>query len=242
VQSISILGNGWLGKPLHKSLESHHLSVKVASRNSCENFEVDIDKLDEDISVFLDSEILIINIPSKNVEGFRALIEKIKLSPITKVLFISSTSVSHQQNTTHPLLLIEDMFRNSLAFKSTVLRFGGLIGGSRNPANFVKNKILLQGVNMRVNLIHLDDCIGIINAILMQELWGETLNACADTHPTKEEFYTYVCQQAGVKTPKFEKTLNEIPAVISNEKLKKLLSYRFIHSDLMDIEFSKNSF
>lgn len=233
MQSISLLGNGWLGGPLYENLIHQHLSVKVSSRSSKENFRVDIDDLDENISLFLDSKILIINIPSKNVKSFTWLIEKIEKSPIQKVLFVSSTSVCRNKNSTNPLYMIEELFKHSCTFETTILRFAGLVGTSRNPANFVKDKKSMENANERVNLIHLDDCIAIINTILKKDVWSETLNACADTHPTKEEFYSYVCKQSNVSAPLFKVTKEPLPPVVSNEKLKRVLSYSFIHSDLM---------
>jgi hypothetical protein len=40
-----------------------------------------------------------------------------------------------------------------------------------------------------VNLIHRDDCIGIINAIIEQNVWAEVFNGCADTHPFKADIH-----------------------------------------------------
>ncbi|MEA2073513.1 MAG: hypothetical protein U9O86_08010 [Campylobacterota bacterium] len=148
---------------------------------------------------------------------------------------MSSTSICRDKSLENPRYVIEEVFKSSLVFETTILRFGGLIGGSRNPSNFVKKKQLLK--NARVNLIHLDDCIGVINAILEQGVWGETFNACADTHPTKEEFYTHVCKQSGYCTPSFKDSDEMVPEVISNEKLKEALSYSFIHPDLMQVNF-----
>ena len=236
MKSISLFGNGWLGRPLYERFVRQSFDVKLASRSCEDGFSVDIDNLDEDISAFLDSDTLIINITSKNIEGFRTLIQMIEKSPIQKVLFVSTTSVCRDKNMKNPRYAIEEAFKSSMAFETTILRFGGLIGGSRNPANFVKKKKLVGSA--RVNLIHLDDCIGIINAILQQNRWGETFNACADTHPTKEEFYTHVCKQSRVSQPMFEDTNEKLPEVISNEKLKRVLSYDFIHPDLMQIKFT----
>ena len=238
MKSISLLGNGWLGRELHESFLSQSFDVKVSSRSTHTTFKVDIDKLDEDISSFLNSKILIINIPSKNIKGFKNLIEKIECSPVQKVLFVSSTSVCRDPNSSNPRYIIEEIFRNSTAFETTILRFSGLVGGSRNPANFVQNKLVLKDANAKVNLIHLDDCIGIINAILSKSLWGEILNASADTHPTKEEFYSYVCKESQVSVPSFETKKELIPFLVDNKELKKKLSYSFIHSDLMQVKFT----
>ena len=239
---ISVLGGGWLGLPLTQELSKSQQSVKVSTRetklglntDNIEEFTVDIRQLSSDISKFLSCEILIVNIPSKDIDSFKSLVKKIETSSIKKVLFISSTSVCHNQNS--PLLEIEKLFTDSTSFQSTVIRFSGLIGYSRNPANFFKNREVVLKANERVNLIHRDDCINIIKSILKQNIWGETFNACADTHPTKKEFYSHVCTLQNIQVPKFTDK-GDAKSIIDNTKLKKALDYEFIHPSLMDIDF-----
>ena len=145
IKTISILGSGWLGLPLAKELSQTYkinLSTRTKEKKEClkdrniNTFLIDTDKIDTKINSFLQSDILIINIPSKNIDGFRELIQQILSSNIKRVIFISSTSVCH--NTESPLKKIEELFQNT-DIKTTILRFGGLIGYSRNPANFFKN-------------------------------------------------------------------------------------------------------
>ena len=40
--------------------------------------------------------------------------------------------------------------------------------------------------NAPVNLVHLDDCIGVIEALIQQAAWGKLYNVCADDHPRKD--------------------------------------------------------
>lgn len=63
-----------------------------------EPFIVDIRKISKSIQGFLQANILIINIPSKNIDSFRNLLEEIEVSDIEKVLFVSSTSVYEKLN------------------------------------------------------------------------------------------------------------------------------------------------
>ena len=217
-------------------------SIKV------EPFIIDIETLLENIQPFLQTNILIINIPSKNIDGFRNLIKEIEKSEIEKVIFVSSTSVYENNNktilesdceelTSHPLLAIENLFRNSNKIKATIVRFGGLIGYSRNPGKFFSDGRFVDNPDSNVNLIHLDDCIGIISRIVEQEVWGEVFNCCADTHPSKREFYTQTAISAGVPTPRFANTDSKSFKIISNHKVKQYLDYEFLHPDLMKIKF-----
>ena len=88
-----------------------------------------------------------------------------------------------------------------------------------------------------VNLIHLDDCLGIIDAILQQQAWGETFNGCADTHPSKREFYSYARKLMGLPAPEFDTETEVKYKIISNQKIKTKLNYTFQHPDLMKIVF-----
>jgi len=217
-----------------------------------EPFIIDIEGLSSNIQTFLQANVLIINIPSKNIDGFRNLIKEIEKSEIEKVLFVSSTSVytnnnkaisesDEEESTLSPLLAIENLFRNSGNIKTTIVRFGGLIGYSRNPGLFFSKERRVHNPDSNVNLIHRDDCIEIISQILEQEVWGEVFNCCADTHPTKREFYTQAAKSAGAPAPEFVESSAKSFKIISNQKVKQILNYEFLHPDLMKIEFEKNT-
>lgn len=139
------------------------------------------------------------------------------------------------------MLTIENLFRNNAKIKTTIVRFGGLIGYSRNPGRFFMNGRLVSDPDSNVNLIHRDDCIEIISQIVAQEVWGETFNCCADTHPTKREFYTHAAQSQGFPVPVFATSGATSFKIISNQKVKQVLKYTFLHPDLMKIHFGHNT-
>ena len=137
-----------------------------------EPFIVDIERLSSNLQTFLQADILIVNIPSKSIEGFIGLLKEIENSEVEKLLFVSSTSVYENKNKTlsesdgeestlSPLLTIENLFRNSNKIRTTIIRFGGLIGYSRNPGKFFNKGRIVHNPDSNVNLIHRDDCIGI---------------------------------------------------------------------------------
>jgi nucleoside-diphosphate-sugar epimerase len=241
-----MLGNSVKASTTSESRLSELTSVKA------EPFMIDIERLSSSIQPFLRANVLIINIPSKNIDGFRNLIKEIEKCEIEKVLFVGSTSVYENKNKTisesdgeesplSPLLIIENIFRNSSKIKTTIVRFGGLIGYSRNPAMFFCNGRLVHNPDSNVNLIHRDDCIEIISQIVEQEVWGEVFNCCADTHPTKREFYTQAAKSIGVPAPGFVNKGAKSFKIISNQKVKRILNYEFLHPDLMKIKFEKST-
>jgi nucleoside-diphosphate-sugar epimerase len=211
---------------------------------------VDIGKPLDAIGAFLQSATLIVNITSKDIDGFERLVRKIEASEVEAVLFVSSTSVdadsckfvtetAAEESPDHPLVIIENLFRQSEQFRTTIVRFAGLIGGSRHPGRFFRGGKTVKNPDARVNLIHRDDCINILDRIVANDLWGEVFNACADSHPSKREFYSQAAKMAGVPLPQFEDGGDQPFKIIDNRKLKRVLGYEFLHPDLMAIRFDE---
>lgn len=258
--NISILGSGWLGLALAKNLLKLGHTIKLSTRtpeklNTLTNqsvtpYLIDTDDLSDEVHDFLVTELLIINITSKNKQSFAHLIDEIVKSSIKKVLFISSSSVYQTVNglvtedqglesADNLLYQIEQMFQINTHFKTTILRLSGLIGYTRHPGNFFKNNKIVHQPDAPVNLIHRDDCIGIINSIIKQGLWGEIFNGCATTHPTKREFYSYTSGLLNKSNPNYSEELNaDCYKIVSNEKVIKQLGYQFIYPDVMTISYT----
>jgi nucleoside-diphosphate-sugar epimerase len=253
MKNISILGCGWLGKSLAISLLEKGFTVKgsttsegtldILKLHAIEPYIVDINSFEE-FDTFLNTDILIIAITSKDIDGFENLISQIENSSIQKVIFISSTSVYGRLNKVMteedavlniPLSEIEGLFRNNSLFETTILRFAGLYGGKRHPSNWFKNGRKIPQPNGFVNMIHKEDCIEIIHSIIDQNCWNETFNACSNHHPSRREFYTLAKLGANFEAPVFED--NEVYQwkIISSKKVQEFLDYTFIHDDLLAI-------
>jgi len=240
------LGCGWLGLPLASSLISKGFNVKgsttsLGKLNTLKSagitpFLIDINLPEKELNAFLNSEVLIIAITNKNSESFKKLISKIELSPIKKLLFISSTSVYDNNNgvvtedtpiNKSPLSAIEHLFVKNTKFKTTILRFGGLFGYHRNPGAFFKNGLAIENPEGTINLIHRDDCINIIEQIILKKVWGECFNACADSHPKRREFYTKKIMEMGVAKLYFNENSANDFKIVSSEKLKSKIGFHF---------------
>ncbi|MCV2485508.1 NAD-dependent epimerase/dehydratase family protein [Flavobacterium sp. SH_e] len=226
-----------------KDLGVHSFLVKLESESVSENINTFLAK----------SEILIIDIPPKLraadpnsekkifVEKIQTLIPFIEKSTVKKVLFVSSTSVYGDNNSfineeTIPnpetesgkqLVLAENLLQENQNFETTILRFGGLIGEDRHPVKFLAGKENLENPDAPINLIHQNDCIKIIEEIIIQSKWNEVFNAVAPFHPTREEYYTNKAIEMSLEKPKFSSEKSNIKKVISSEKIEKTLSYQF---------------
>ena len=264
IKTVSVLGTGWLGQPLAEFFVSRGFRVKASTTTESrlsdlsllhfEPFLLNIDQLPGNVQEFLRADILVINIPSKKREAFIRLAEEIEKSDIKRIVFVSSTSVYANNNTIitesadgeglgGPLFEIENLLRKSREngkarkIQTTIVRFGGLVGYSRNPGNFFVSGRSVRNPDSPVNLIHRDDCIGIIGKIVENEVWGEVFNCCADTHPTKRQFYTQAAVSIGNPVPEFVDSGVKSFKIISNNKVKRILGYEFLHPDLMKINF-----
>ena len=264
---ISILGCGWLGLPLAKSLLQNGFSIK-GSTTSLEKISLlesegitpflvrlEEHQISESIADFLaNSQILIINIPPKlrggSTENFVAkittLLPFIENSTVEKVLFVSSTSVYGEDNefvseatVLNPdteggrqLAIVENVLQKNSRFQTTILRFGGLISDDRNPVRFLSGRENIENPDAPINLIHQDDCIGIIEKIIALNSWDETYNAVAPFHPTRQEYYTQKATELNLALPKFAALNTIVGKTILNNKLIEVLDYSFIKPTL----------
>lgn len=264
--NISILGCGWLGLPLAKSLitKGHIIKGSTTSREklsqlSSEGISPYVIQLFEegiqgDISALLsDAEVLIIDIPpglrkdpEVNFVGkIVRLASQIERSGVKKVIFISATSVYEdtealpvytEENAANgsaenakQLMGAEELLKAAEAFETCVIRFGGLIGPGRHPVNYLAGKTDLKDAEGPVNLIHLEDCIGIIEAIINKEVWGETFHGVYPIHPTRKEYYSKIAKEEGLVGLTFHENSVSKGKVISSNLLQKKLKYEFLH-------------
>jgi nucleoside-diphosphate-sugar epimerase len=262
MKKISILGCGWLGLPLAKSLIENEFSVKGSTTSSdkisvlqdagIDAFQIEIgeSQIKGTIDSFLEnSEILIIDIPPKlRKEGSENFVKKIQnlipfieKSSVEKVIFISSTSVFADDNSvvtdaTKPnsnsksgkqLVEAEHLLQSNQNFKTTVIRFGGLIGNDRHPIHFLAGRTNIENPDAPINLIHQEDCIKIIERIIEMNYWNETFNAVAPFHPTRKGYYTQKALELNLPLPEFDEYKSSLGKTIVSNRLESVLSFKF---------------
>ena len=228
-----------LKKLKQKGIQPYHIILK-------EN------KVAGEIDEFLEeSEILIINIPPglrsnpdiDFVAKIRGLLKPLQKSSVKKVLFISSTSVFEDQedfpvinnkniphaskNAGKQLIATEELLRQNNKFATTIIRFGGLFGPDRHPATMLSGRSNLKNPEAPINLIHQQDCIEIIDTILEQQYWKQTLNAAYPDHLQKEVYYTTICKQMDLPIPQYDKETASKGKTIDADKVVKELNYEF---------------
>lgn len=206
-----------------------------------------------DITNFLkNSDTVVINIPpgfkkdpkKDFVTEMKHLIKAVELSKVKNVLLISSTSVyedttvipeifcdtlpNAQSKSAQQLIAVESLFRNSKCFKTTILRFAGLIGDNRHPCYHLSGKIDVANPNAPVNLIHLNDCVNISALIIENGVFGLTFNAAFNQHPTKFNYYTNKCKAINLEPPTFNFSEKSKGKIINSSFLVRKLNYTFM--------------
>jgi nucleoside-diphosphate-sugar epimerase len=187
------------------------------------------------------------------VSKIKNVIPLIEKSSVENVIFISSTSVYGDTSTTlsvteetktcpdtesgKQLIQAEQLLQSNPNFKTTILRFGGLIGEDRHPIKFLAGRSNIENPNAPINLIHQVDCIGIILEILRQAQndkleRNETFNAVTPFHPSRKEYYTQKAIDLNLDLPEFNDENSSFGKTISSTKIEQVLGYTFVKPKL----------
>ena len=234
-----------------------HSKLQTMSDAGIEPYQLilEADKVVVDRPGFFDTDLVIVAIPPRRIDAIetifpgqiRQLISLMEEHHVPRLLFISSTSVYNEVNrevtendvmepdkpSGKALMTSEKLLMQNPNFQTTVLRFGGLIGADRNPARFLSRKRKALSGSKPVNLIHLDDCLGIIQAIIDQQMWGEIFNACSPEHPSRKTFYEKAAAVSGIPAPKFNDE-KESFKIVDSSKLVQKLNYQFKYQSPVD--------
>jgi len=77
-----------------------------------------------------------------------------------------------------------------------------------------------------VNMIQLNDCIGVIHAVIKQNIWGDIFNACSPSDETRQSFYEKAAKELGIEAPTFSNESAPYKKV-NSEKLVEATGYEF---------------
>lgn len=205
-----------------------------------------------DLTSFLaETEVLIIDIPpglrgdpeADFVGKIGRIIDYVEKSPVEKVIFVSSTSVYEDREdfpeyieedeangtseAARQLISSEKMLLKNEHFRTTIIRFGGLLGPGRHPVKYLAGKTGIKNPKAPVNLIQQEDCIEIILQIINKDVWNITFNAAFPEHPTKEDYYSRAAKEQNLKPPEFDQNGVSKGKKISSVRLEKVLTFEY---------------
>ena len=177
------------------------------------------------------------------------LANQAKKQGVQHVLFTSSTSafpnisgqfdegsqLSAETEMGKTLIQAEQCLFQSGISHCDILRLAGLIGKQRHPVKFLAGKCNLKQGYSPVNLVHLEDCIQAITALLMNSNGLRTYHLCAPIHPTRAEYYTKAAVFYDLSIPQFECSDSDPKRIIMADKICRDLgfTYRYPNPDDM---------
>lgn len=225
--------------------------LSVIKKEGITPFLIDLKPYFINHTAFFECDLLVLNIPPRNrnddtdyhAKQLKSVITTARRSHVERVIFVSSTAVypSHNEQVTEQdacydalsrsgisLLAMEDLFRDCPDFSTTILRMGGLYGPDRHPGRFLAGKKNLSGGGNPVNMVHLHDCIGVIQTIIQQQIFGDTFNVCSPAHPSRKAFYEQAAKVLSVASPEFSDEPKPFK-LVSSEKLIKKTGYQFLY-------------
>lgn len=247
----ALIRAGYLVKGSSTTIEK----LETLSAHQIQPFLVNFQKNEEHYDpAFFESDILFVSIPPKRSSAEQAdfyykierIIHAAKLNHVKQLVFISSIAVYGELNTevnewTIPqpetpsgkaMLEAETLIKKQNDFTGTIIRFAGLVGPNRDPGRFFAGKTDIPNGQAPINLIHLDDCIGLSLNLLKNEAFGHTYNACSPDHPSKQVFYTGATLKAGLTPPVFKDELLNWKIVSSIQA--PLANYTYLVSNWME--------
>lgn len=216
MKKVSILGCGWVGKPLSQSLAKHY-TVNCLSRDVVANEEAKM----------YDCDVFIIAIPPRE-NYLEVLEENVKrLADTTQVILLSSISFY----TGKVLVVQAESLVHSLHEDVTILRLGGLMGYDRIAGKYTAGKILTS--DSRTNYIHRDDVLEIILGMIEKDIRGEAFKVVAPVQSSKKVIFTQNAKQFGFAETGFLDG-DEEGKVLSPTKLCERLDYTFLKEDVLE--------
>jgi nucleoside-diphosphate-sugar epimerase len=216
MKKVSILGCGWVGKPLADLL--------------CVEYEVHC--LAHDIEVndkkgFYHCDTLLIALPPK--EHYLDVLKETlcRLHASTQVILLSSISFYDGK----PLVVQAESLVATMHQSSVVLRLGGLMGYDRIAGKYSAGKVV--DADCKTNYVHRDDVIAIIERVIHLNVTNEVFDVVAPVQSTKKQIFNQNAQKFGFMDTIFlEHT--ETAKTLTPNALCSRLQYRFLKEDVRE--------
>jgi len=186
------------------------------------------------------------------VGGLRNLLQAI--SPETKICYISTTGVYHQQggswvdeaSPTRPIReggrahLMAESLLNQMRPKSpwTILRLSGIYGPGRIPraADVIAGRPIASPQHGFLNLIHVDDAAEAVCSTLRKNT--QRLYVVSDDQPVvRSQFYEEIASQTGSKGPQFVTPDAGSPVMVRSESNKRVWNRRMKRDLVSKLQF-----
>lgn len=231
--NISIIGCGWLGMDLAKTLKSTHTVYCYQRRQQPLEEELIGAYLPRANDPFWQSEYFVLSLSTKDdyLESIKNFLELIPQK--STLLLMSSTSVylgyNETVDETYPVLHTSLSFEAEQLVQTVhphviILRLGGLMGEDRIAGQWQNSTRTYP--DGPVNYVHKEDLLKIIPQSFSLE--PGIYNVVAPLHPLRSEVHAKNARHFGYAPKTFESTSKRL---VNGEKLVRALDYRFMRPD-----------
>ncbi len=212
---LSILGCGWTGRALAEAAKErytvHCLGRDLATDKAAGHYACDT---------------LIVAIPPRG-DSLQAMEHTYaRIHKNTQVILLSSVSWYEGKR---PVVEAEALTRR-LQPDAAILRLGGLMGYDRIAGKYTAGKTLPS--DTMSCYIHRDDVVGIILAMMGQNIRDITWDAIAPVQRMKSEIFARNAERFGFAPTRFE-TIQEKKKQLTPDALIEGLVYEFRYPDVM---------
>ncbi len=151
-------------------------------------------------------------------------------------LDLSADKVSVLSQAEQAVLSFAEQSNEAFGKVSYVLRLAGLVGPNRHPGKFLLNGRMLKSPEAKVNLIHQQDVIGLIESLLSESIASGIFNGVSSTHVSKKEYYQAAANALDIAPPSFEleddKSAKAV-RIVNGDKVAIKLGYQFVYANLL---------
>lgn len=221
--------------------------------------ELDPDLQAEQADDLLRADVLILTIPPGRrrenvIDFYRRALQQLsdaveRVGEIRHIIYTSSTGVygnihghvdessqpAPDRASAHAVLEAEKLLRDRFGNRLTILRLGGLVGGQRHPARMLAGRTDLPSGDSWVNLVHRDDVIEVIRAVITRDAWGKLYNVVTPHWAAKAAYYPWAARQMGLEPPVYSDDHSiTFGRMVDSRLLMKDLNYLFRYRELWD--------
>ena len=207
-----------------------------------------------DLGAFVEkSELLIINIPpglkrnphKNHFKEIQGLVQRLQEWDLQYLIYVSSTTVfkdeidfpeinngsnpNGQSNSARQLIAIENLLMEHTKWRTAIIRPGGLFGAERHPGNQLSGRSDLKNPKAPLNLVHRNDVISVISALIQLSPKAGCFNVVYPYHPPKKDYYTNYCLTHNLTLPSYNDQLPSKGKIIDSSKTEQLLNLKLQH-------------
>lgn len=230
---VSILGMGYLGRPLAQKFYENGSRVAAIKRSYTSDdvnlpITLDVFDLNGDGTFHdalwqhhLDKPVWICLLPPSALDHYADTLGQwtalAETAGVQHLVFTSSTSVygehvrecdetappDPQTESARRILAVEKRLLESSVPHVDILRLGGLYCAERHPVSRLLEKRNIPGGNRPVNIVHRDIAVDALFQTAFNPKGKRIRNIVEARHPTRREFYTEEAAKLGLPAPDF---------------------------------------